>query len=232
MVLFTLEFVGLSCTDPSYPFGFFFLMDFIGTISMIFDISYMLGQDASKPTYAVGGDAKKNLMLLRAARAAKLGARAGRLSRVLKILRYLPFMRQPDRSDVAMARIISQQLSNLLATRVACLTIILVVILPIFSLVTFPEDDFSMQTWVQRLSTIVEDKTLAMQQGDTFGAEQAEIAFKKEIQEFAKFFSTLQYGPFEACFGKMGDEEFVCEQSVGPDLWTPTFEAPTRSSSK
>merc|ERR1719379_2177862 len=122
----------------------------------------MLMQQSS--LYSSSGDAKKNLMLLRAARAAKLGARAGRLSRVLKILRFLPFMRNSDKSDVAMARVISNQLSNLLATRVACLTIILVVILPIFSLVTFPEDDFSMQTWVERLSQLDEDRHLAISQ--------------------------------------------------------------------
>merc|ERR1719379_1417395 len=126
----------------------------------------MLMQQSS--LYSSSGDAKKNLMLLRAARAAKLGARAGRLSRVLKILRFLPFMRNNDKSDVAMARVISNQLSNLLATRVACLTIILVIILPLFGLVTFPEDDFSMRTWVERISTIDQDKALALQANNTY----------------------------------------------------------------
>ena len=84
-----------------------------------------------------------------------------------------------DQSDVAMARIISNQLSNLLATRVACLTIILVVILPIFGIVTFPEDDFSMRTWVMRLSDIQLDLKQATGDGDYFGTCNKRFSQKK-----------------------------------------------------
>jgi len=229
MFLFAFEFFGLCATDPAYLFGFFFCMDIVGTVSMAFDISFMFGSDATQPIYSSSGDAKKNLMLLRAARAAKLGARAGRLSRVLKILRFLPFMRNNEKSEVQMARVISNQLSNLLATRVACLTILLVVIIPIFSLVTFPEDDMSMQTWTERLSSWNEYKK--GHNATSFAAEQADLAFKEEIQEFSTFYDALQYGPYKACFGAMVGDEFVCDDTRNVGLKTD-FEEPSRGSSK
>merc|ERR1719183_428142 len=121
---------------------------------MILDVSYLLGSDATKPQFVSGSaaDAKENLIVVRAARAAKLGARAGRISRVLKMLRFLPFIAGKDTGGSAkMAKVISNQLTNVLSTRVACLTIVLVVILPVFSMFTHPEDDLSMRAWAQLL---------------------------------------------------------------------------------
>ncbi|CAE7780044.1 unnamed protein product [Symbiodinium sp. CCMP2592] len=93
MVLFTIELLLLSVIDSHYTLSFFQLMDVFGTVSMIFDISFMLGVAANEPQVASNSaDATANLMLLRAARAAKVGARAGRLSRVLRFLRFLPFL--------------------------------------------------------------------------------------------------------------------------------------------
>jgi cyclophilin family peptidyl-prolyl cis-trans isomerase len=226
MFLFAFEFLGLTVSDPSYLFGFFFWMDFVGTLSMAWDISFLAGFDVTKRVYASGGDAKKNLMLLRAARAAKLGARAGRLSRVLKIIRFLPFMRNQDKSEVAMARVISNKLSNLLSTRVACLTIILVVILPIFGLVTYPEDDFSMRSWVERLSEIKKDEAAALQANDSWAVEESKRTFLQEAKELSKFYEVLAYGPYMLCTGKMGEEAFDCDHEV--QGWNPTYTEPTR----
>jgi hypothetical protein len=107
-------------------------MDFVGTISMIFDISYMIGQDATQSLVLKAQDssdsASQTAVVLRAARVAKLGARAGRISRVVKVLRYLPFLNLKEQDGSQMARVISSQLTNVLATKVACLTIMLVVV--------------------------------------------------------------------------------------------------------
>merc|ERR1719491_921139 len=97
--VFALEFFGLLMTDASYIFGFFFWMDLVGTISMIFDISYLLGIDAEKPEISNTDNNRDNLIVVRLARAAKLGARAGRLSRVLKLLRFMPFLYNSDQTD-------------------------------------------------------------------------------------------------------------------------------------
>merc|ERR1719313_596459 len=123
-IIFLAEFLGLAATDASYMFSFFFWMDLLGTVSMIFDISYLLGNDAESSEKYTGQQGQENLIVVRAARATKLGARAGRLSRVMKLLRFLPFVNNGSQeSDVKMARVISSQLTNVLSTRVAFLTI-------------------------------------------------------------------------------------------------------------
>jgi len=92
MFMFSSELLLLSVIDASYFLSFFFFMDIIGTISMIADISFMLGSSNIEAKSASDASAESNLMLLRATRAARVGARAGRLSRVVRILRFLPFL--------------------------------------------------------------------------------------------------------------------------------------------
>ena len=48
MALFTLELVALSLTDAQYLLSFFQFMDIIGTVSMAFDISFLLGSKANE----------------------------------------------------------------------------------------------------------------------------------------------------------------------------------------
>merc|ERR1719456_1562442 len=142
------EFFLLCSVDATYLLSFFFLMDIIGTISMIFDISWMLGPDVTKQQLYGDAQNKNNLMLLRASRTARVGARAGRLSRVLRVLRFLPFLTNKRiEKSVGISKAISGQLANLLATRVACLTILLVMVIPLFDLLSFPQSDYSLQTW-------------------------------------------------------------------------------------
>jgi hypothetical protein len=233
MGLFLIEFVGLTLTDPSYLLSFFFYMDFIGTASMIMDISYMLGPDASEPVYLKGSaeDARQQIIVVRAARAAKLGARAGRLSRVLKVLRFLPFIGSSQTADSPkVAKVISNQLTNVLSTRVACLTIVLVVILPIFGMFTFPEDDYSMRAWAQLLTLNAQRYDMSTED-EQHDSEYFANMLTRELQRFARFYSGLTYGPFDACLGAEDENEvFVCEKHWTG--WDPTFYPPGRMSSR
>jgi len=204
MIMFTFEFVSLSISDPAYHLSFFQLMDFIGTVSMIFDISYMFGVDNSAPTVTSNDSGRADVALLRAARAAKIGARAGRLSRVLRILRFLPFLKSPGQDEsTGIASMISGRLANLLAVRVAALTIILVMVIPIFDVWTFPQEDFSLQTWVQRLSNNLELGKVS----DTL----AELDLMKD------FYARYEYGPYTACSGSPvvidGSNMFECNST-------------------
>jgi cAMP-specific phosphodiesterase 4 len=222
MGLFIFELVALSLVDAQYVLSFFQLMDVIGTLSMIFDISYMLGPDAQKPdsqgSTSVEEDALGGGELLRAARAAKIGARAGRLSRVLRILRFLPFLSQTDNRP-GIASLISSQLCNLLASRVACLTIVLVMIIPLFDIWTFPRNDYSMQTWVQRLSGAV-------------AAGDLDLAVT-ELNLMTEFYARYSYGPYMACSGIGTGDEFVCGATDKrlKDEWTPKLSSPPRPAS-
>ena len=76
MIFFLFEMVFTWLSEKSYPMSFFFIMDFAGTISMVFEISWMLGESADVDT-----------VVLRTARTAKLGARVGRLFKIIKASR-------------------------------------------------------------------------------------------------------------------------------------------------
>merc|ERR1740130_728968 len=167
-------------------------MDLLGTMSMIFDISFLLGDDASESEKYSGSRGEGSLFVARAARAAKLGARAGRLSRVMKLLRFLPFVNNGEQDDeVKMAKVISNQLTNVLSTRVAFLTICIVVVLPLFGMFTYPEVDDSMMTWTQLLASNIEDLKNtydAVPRNATAVMEHQDI-FNLELKRLAKFYS-------------------------------------------
>eukprot|EP00929_Paragymnodinium_shiwhaense_P117911 TRINITY_DN8939_c0_g6_i1.p1 TRINITY_DN8939_c0_g6~~TRINITY_DN8939_c0_g6_i1.p1 ORF type:complete len:893 (+),score=193.77 TRINITY_DN8939_c0_g6_i1:175-2853(+) len=253
LLMFAFEFIVLCATDASYLFGFFFFMDIVGTLSLCFDISYMLGDDATEPDVRYEGTASQDVVVVRAARAAKLGARAGRLSRVLKIVRFiLPFLGGQDQDDkrVKMARIISRQLTHALSTRVAFLTIIIVVCMPVFSIFLFPENDFSMMSWSQHMddSALEYDAARRARLGapDGSAAAQAALSFENESREFfvselrrfEAFYSEHDYGPFRICFGETdnGQGDFICKSDslysdLNLDNYLNDFQEPQRKSS-
>jgi len=221
MIMFAGELVLLSVVDASYFLSFFFCMDIIGTISMVADISFMLGSKNTEAKSASDASAESNLMLLRATRAARVGARAGRLSRVVRILRFLPFLSgnkdKAAEEKRGMAKAISSQLANLLATRVACLTILLVMVIPIFDVLTFPQGDYGLAAWVERLNENLLDKDI--------------VAFKTELSEMVEYFSSHSHGPYMACKGIEGASgtSFTCTEMI--TTWSPKLEAPPRDAS-
>merc|ERR1740121_3263296 len=109
---------------------------------MIYDISYMRGPDATQAVRLSEKTDSGSYVILRAARAARLGARAGRLSRVVKVLRFLnPQADEGDADQVQVAKVISSKLQDALSMRVAFLTICVAVVLPIFKMFEYPEMD-------------------------------------------------------------------------------------------
>jgi len=191
MLLFLMELILLSLVDASYPFSFFFFMDCIGTVSMIFDISFFLGVDAME-TQKKQNNAE-HLTLFRATRTAKIGARAGRLSRLVKVMRFLPGMGVSHRARNHRAeelQNISNQLTNVLSKRLACLTILLVILMPLFSIGLYPETDFSMGVWID---------TLARGAAETSAVSTQLI---QDFQEFGAFYAGKAYGPYQLCVNK------------------------------
>jgi len=216
LLIFAFEFIGLTLTDPSYVFSFFFWMDLLGTASMIFDITFLLAKSATEPDNQ-GSGAEENIIVVRAARATKLGARAGRLTRVMKLLRHLPFIRGAEQdSDVKMASRISNQLTNVLSTRVAFLTICIVVVLPIFGMFTYPEVDDSMATWTELLYVNTHEISGLLAQAVPNGTEiqLARTRLDRELNAYAGFYANFAYGPFWACSGTYiipgNGEDLIC----------------------
>jgi hypothetical protein len=114
-----------------------------------------------------------------------------------------------------MAHAISNRLANLMATRVALLTIVLVMMIPIFDVLTFPQNDYALQAWVQRLTDNLQD---------------TDQDITREMNDMAAFFKDHAYGPFKACTGReTSKNNFQCSEYI--TNWTSTFEAPGRSAS-
>jgi len=166
--------VQLIGTPKAYINSFFFWMDIVGLLSVPLDFSIVtenLPQNLD------------NAVVMRAARTARLGARAGRFTKLVKLLRFLPGMQIDDTGQGGMAKTMSNTLMTSLSTRVSCLIIVMVMVLPLFEMATYPENDFSMNTWMNSLDfTLVRYGPAVMQ---------------KRLREFEDFYNSMDYYPFE-----------------------------------
>eukprot|EP00920_Eleutheroschizon_duboscqi_P040447 GHVT01096819.1.p1 GENE.GHVT01096819.1~~GHVT01096819.1.p1 ORF type:complete len:1066 (+),score=214.22 GHVT01096819.1:332-3529(+) len=86
LVVFSIEMVLLAIGSPTYFFSFFFFLDFISTVSLLFDISSV--SDAFN-SYIEGGSIIDDANAYRASRAGRAGSRAGRLVRIIRVIRLI-----------------------------------------------------------------------------------------------------------------------------------------------
>jgi len=175
LLMFIAE-LGLQCIGlmRRYWGSFFFWMDLLGAASLLLDLSYL-------PFNLSSGDSmSNNVVIMRAARIAKLGARAGRFTKLVKLLRFLPGMRDAGK-DAGAAKVISNRLNTALSTRVSCLIIVMVMTMPMFSMWTYPEQDWSMTAWLDILDV------MAVDQPDQF---------EKQLDEFWEFYKDMDYYPY------------------------------------
>ncbi len=153
LFFFTLEIVILSYVQEGYldKNNFFFWMDVLGTLSVILDIGWIA--DEFMPQGAT-----TNGSLLRAARAAKLGARYGRIMRLLKLMKFFRFLPCFNKGDedvkeptMSAVRKVSNELSSVLSKRVAFLVLFMVILVPFLELDVF---DYSVEAWLKSVRYI------------------------------------------------------------------------------
>lgn len=243
-VVFAGEVIVMSAVDGGYIFSFFFFMDIIGTVSMIFDLSYMLGASNTEVRFGSADDGADSLLLARVARLARLSARLGRLTRLIKVIRLLPFFFNSQDQDEeqddgeepqgafgrsCFASSISQDVANVLATRVACFVVVISMVIAVFDTLTFPQTDYALLAFVVRLGESLSD-------GDT-------VTFQRELDHMVEYFKshsdceglpgiTRCYGPYGACQGfSNGDGgSFTCTTPITA-IWDPSVGTPPRSAS-
>lgn len=171
---FIVELVVQTIGMPAvYINSFFFWMDIVGACSVPLDHS------------AVNDNLPRNFdnaVVMRAARTARLGARAGRFTKLVKLLRFLPGMNPHGVGGSGTAKTMSNALMQSLSTRVSCLIIVMVMVLPLFDLATYPENDFSMKTWMNALEYTMGNNPLDLTQ---------------KMSEFQSFYNNKDYYPFE-----------------------------------
>jgi len=146
-------------------------MDILGAGSLLLDLSYVVSSGTSM---------SNNAVVMRAARIAKLGARAGRFTKLVKLLRFLPGMTDQN-TDQGTAKVISARLILALSTRVSCLIIVMVMVMPLFSMWTYPEQDWSMKSFLD-----VMEKT----------SSRAPNKFSWQLTEFGSFYAEKDYYPY------------------------------------
>eukprot|EP00930_Biecheleria_cincta_P001749 TRINITY_DN102853_c0_g1_i1.p1 TRINITY_DN102853_c0_g1~~TRINITY_DN102853_c0_g1_i1.p1 ORF type:complete len:914 (+),score=185.84 TRINITY_DN102853_c0_g1_i1:133-2874(+) len=198
-LFFTFELTGNALSDRKYLLSFFFFMDILGTFSMVFDISCILGPDATVPErLKQDNGGSSSVIIVRAARAARIGARAGRLSRVAKIMRFFGGGNPEDEGNtgnVRMAKVISNKLGDVLSIRVAFLVICIAVVMPSFSIFEYPEMEESLTAWTGLLS---QEAEAAFAGGDVTKLHHLNLTLRR----FSNFYEKTTYGPFMACYLK------------------------------
>jgi len=99
MAAFILEIVMSSIAKrEEYLFSFYFWLDLISTLSLLFDISWLW----DKLTGVDDIEASSMTQLMRAGRGARVGTKAGRIVRIVRILRLVRIMKLYKHSKAAM----------------------------------------------------------------------------------------------------------------------------------
>eukprot|EP00913_Durusdinium_trenchii_P031562 g29554.t1 len=169
-VAFTLEMLGLLMVDELYRYSFFFAMDLLGTLSMAFEISFLLGQLVNS-----------NTVVLRTARTAKLGARIGRLIKLVKCVSMF-YRSSGKKSSQVEAKVLASKLVVLLSTRVSVIVILMVMVVPLSTLPLHPTEDLSLSLWPNKLEeSYFQDQRLAASCTQELLGQLLVSCFSKEV---------------------------------------------------
>ena len=159
-IIFSIECITLSIVQEGYFPYFFFWMDLVGTVSIILDIGWIAH------LFLPSGAMNASGSVLRATRAAKLGARYGRLLRLLRLLKFVRFLPcfktgLSDDFEPTMSAIkrVSEQLSARLSLRTAALVMIMVIVVPFLS---YENKDYSPNAWVTHMKMVAKDESTAL----------------------------------------------------------------------
>jgi hypothetical protein len=137
-VIFMCETLTLCVVQDKYFLSFYFFMDIVGNLSIILDIGWISN------SFLPANSGRSRGSILRATRAAKLGARYGRLMRLLKLMRVvrmLPCFKDKEEEvaepepTMSAVRKVSRELISLLSIRIAALTMLLVIVIPFLAYV-------------------------------------------------------------------------------------------------
>jgi len=192
-VLFIVEIILCSLTDRNYPCSFFCAMDILGTASMIFEISFLLGPAGTPNT----NETNVEPTLMRTARVAKMAARAGRFLKLAKFMELIIFRKKRRRhqgdEQLDTASVLSSKLTLSVSTKVALLTITLVIVVPMFAIGEYPEEDLSMKAWGLQLESTYKRAYKAL---DDQPSITTTSIFAAVVSEMQAFYSSVDYFPY------------------------------------
>lgn len=177
---------------PEYGGSFFFWMDVIGTASMVFEMSFLFGSSGHLKMVALSN----NAAITRTARAARLGTRAARFLRLVKAMGTATggkALEENVQQDIDGSNKISEQLALRLSERISLLTILLVCAMPLLRFDSYPQEDYSMKSWAERLESNYGVNYLLESKGGSVPSDL--ITFNETITEFLNFYRDFDYYP-------------------------------------
>lgn len=215
--VFLFEFIITSLTDASYFFSMFAVMDAISSLSMITDVSYLLGVSATDPQEIDAADLSANSdVLLKLTRMARLVTRVGRLTRTSKALWF--FVGEVEKREQSkMLRVMGHQLRQTLSMRLSMIMFCCVFVSPTTLMFVYPVADESIVAWTTILS---------QDSSRYFAANNSQMAamgtrLASALNDFAKFYDRADYGPFTVCFRPTVGSPWQCKPDALPDIaWT------------
>lgn len=101
MVFFLLEIILASFAKEGYFLGFYFWLDLIATISLIFDIGWFW--DAILGT-STTGNPKSAAKAAKAGRGARVGTRASRIARIVRLIRLIRIVKLYKSANAALQK--------------------------------------------------------------------------------------------------------------------------------
>jgi cAMP-specific phosphodiesterase 4 len=170
----------------TYFLSFFFWMDVVGSVSMIFDVSFLLGHDAS--TMITLGMS----LWMRATRIARTGIGSGRLLKPLWCLsKHFSAEGHNDEHLESPAKSLQYRLVHVLSTRVARLTMVLVFGIHFLTMFAYHVDDSSAASWTFQLEKAYSRSYRLLAEPDQYTAD----LFEASVLDMVEFYKQNSYSP-------------------------------------
>jgi len=127
------------CGLRGYLGSFFFTLDFVATLSLLPEITWMWG-----PIIGDTDTGSTNLEAARAGRVSRAGSKAGRIIRMVRLVRlvklYMLTRKKKGENEGVKQSKVGAKLSDLTTRRVIVVVLLMLIVVPIFS---YTEEDFS-----------------------------------------------------------------------------------------
>jgi hypothetical protein len=102
MVLFGLEIIVASIAKEDYFLGFYFWLDTVSTVSLIFDIGWFW--DAILGSSGTVTNAQSAAKIAKSGRGARIGTRASRIARIVRLIRLIRIVKLYKNANAALEK--------------------------------------------------------------------------------------------------------------------------------
>lgn len=134
LLAFVLEF-SLNCySKKDYVFGFYFMLDFVSTLSLVPDIGWIWDEISE------GGDEASQAATLKAGRASRAGTKAGRIVRIVRLVRMVRIVKlykmknkndEEHEQEISEPSKVGKTLTELTTRKLILMVLAMIIVLPL-----------------------------------------------------------------------------------------------------